>query len=182
MIASFSGATDPPSPVISVVMPWKIFDGRCGATMIVNSDCPSMSMKPGATTRPWASIVRLADAPARRPIAAIRPSRMPTSAAYQGEPVPSITWPLTMTTSKGRPEGGGWRPAASSTAQRTIVLMRRSYACSVHHAALHDEAHPADGGDVVEQVAVGGDEVGGVADRDGAQAIAEAERRGRHRR
>ena len=57
MMASFSGATEPPSPVTSVVMPWKILDGRCGLTRMVNSDWPSMSMKPGATTMPCASMV-----------------------------------------------------------------------------------------------------------------------------
>jgi len=98
-MASLSGAADPPSPVISVVMPWKIFDGSVGSTSTVSSDCPSMSMKPGATIFPCASIVCFAGAPARRPIAAIRPSRMATSAAYQGEPVPSITRPLAITRS-----------------------------------------------------------------------------------
>ncbi len=51
-MASLSGATEPPSPVISVVIPWKIFDGRRGSTRMVSSDCPSMSMNPGATTMP----------------------------------------------------------------------------------------------------------------------------------
>ena len=93
-MASFSGATEPPSPVISVVMPWKIFDGRCGSTRIVSSDCPSMSMKPGATTLPAASIVCFRGGVRQRPIAAMRPSRMPTSPEYHGEPVPSTTWPF----------------------------------------------------------------------------------------
>src|SRR5436309_3052429 len=60
-----------------------------------------MSMKPGATTIPRASMLRHAGAPESRPIAAILPARIPTSAAYHGEPVPSITWPLWMTRSKG---------------------------------------------------------------------------------
>ena len=51
---------------------------------MVDSDWPSMSMKPGVTTSPCASIVRLADAPVRFPIAAILPSRMPTSPVCQG--------------------------------------------------------------------------------------------------
>ena len=61
---------------------------------MVSSDWPSMSMNPGATTLPATSIRRAAAAPARWPIAAIRPSRMPTSAAYHGEPVPSTMCPL----------------------------------------------------------------------------------------
>ena len=101
MIASFSGATEPPSPVISVVMPWKIFDGTCGSTSRVSSDWPSMSMKPGATTCPRASMTCRAGAFVSRPMAAMRPFLIPTSAAYQGDPVPSITWPLRITMSKG---------------------------------------------------------------------------------
>ena len=67
MIASFSGAGEPPSPVISVVIPWKIFDGRLGFTRMVISDCPSMSMNPGATTLPAASTVRFALRPLKPP-------------------------------------------------------------------------------------------------------------------
>ena len=51
-MASLIGATESPSPVISVVMPWKIFEGRRGSTRMVSSDWPSMSMNPGATTLP----------------------------------------------------------------------------------------------------------------------------------
>ena len=40
-----------------------------------------------------------AGAPARSPMAAILPARIPTSAAYHGEPVPSMTCPLRITTS-----------------------------------------------------------------------------------
>src|SRR6202035_5779282 len=63
-------------------------------------DWPSMSMKPGATTLPPASMVRLRGAVVRLPMAAILPSRMPTSPEYHGEPVPSMMWPLVMTRSK----------------------------------------------------------------------------------
>src|SRR6266849_11218291 len=66
---------------------------------MVSSDWPSMSIKPGATTMPWASIVRLRCVSPRFPMAAIFPARIPTSPEYQGEPVPSMMWPLTMTTS-----------------------------------------------------------------------------------
>src|SRR5690349_6947396 len=60
-----------------------------------------MSMNPGATTMPRASMVFRAGAPARSPMAAICPFRIPTSPAYQGEPVPSMMWPLRMTRSYG---------------------------------------------------------------------------------
>src|ERR1700678_3458688 len=65
------------------------------------SDWPSLSMNPGATTLPAASIVRLRGEAERLPMAATLPSRMPRSPEYQGEPVPSIMWPLVMTRSKG---------------------------------------------------------------------------------
>src|ERR1700733_11955885 len=57
-------------------------------------------MNPGATTLPAASIVRLRGAAARLPMVAIFPSRMPTSPAYHGEPVPSMMWPWVITRSK----------------------------------------------------------------------------------
>ena len=66
---------------------------------MVSSDWPSMSMNPGATTMPRASMVRLAGAPARLPMAAILPCRMPMSPEYHGEPVPSMMRPCWITTS-----------------------------------------------------------------------------------
>src|ERR1700688_2911750 len=65
-----------------------------------SSDWPSMSMKPGATTLPAASIVRLRGEALRLPMAATFPSRIPRSPEYQGEPAPSMMWPLVMTRSK----------------------------------------------------------------------------------
>ena len=59
-----------------------------------NSDWPSMSMKPGATISPFASMVVRAVASGNRPIATMRPSRMATSPWYHGEPVPSMMRPL----------------------------------------------------------------------------------------
>jgi hypothetical protein len=82
--------------VISVVIPWKIFEGRCGFASMEASDCPSMSIKPGATIMPRASIIRLASAPSSAPICTIRPFRTATSPEYQGEPVPSMMWPPRM--------------------------------------------------------------------------------------
>ena len=113
MIASLSGAMELPSPVISEVIPWKIFEGRRGSTRIVSSDWPSMSMKPGATTLPPASMVRLRGAAVRFPMAAIFPSRIPRSPEYQGEPVPSMMWPWVMTRSKD----GVWARATWRTAE-----------------------------------------------------------------
>jgi hypothetical protein len=72
---------------------------RAAVDETLYSDCPSRSMNPGATTRPDASIVRVAGADARRPTAAIFPPRTPTSAANQGAPVPSTTRALVNTMS-----------------------------------------------------------------------------------
>src|SRR2546421_1953514 len=64
-----------------------------------------MSMKPGATYIPAASIARSHFARPRRPTRAIFPSRIPMSATRHGEPVPSSTRPPRMTTSNAIP----WR-------------------------------------------------------------------------
>ena len=71
-MVSFCGAIEAPSPVISVVMPCDNLLSERLSTSRAISDWPSMSIKPGETTRPEASIVRLALAPARLPMAAIR--------------------------------------------------------------------------------------------------------------
>src|SRR5580704_15027418 len=44
-------------------------------------------------------MVRVRGAALRLPIAAILPARIPMSPEYQGEPVPSMIWPLVMTMS-----------------------------------------------------------------------------------
>src|SRR5690242_2916099 len=53
-----------------------------------------MSMKPGATTWPEASITRTASPARRGPIATIRLPSSATSAARAGAPLPSMTEPL----------------------------------------------------------------------------------------
>ena len=106
-MTSLSGAIEPPSPVISVVIPWVILLAARGSTRTLYSDWPSMSMKPGATTRPVASMRRLARAPERSPTAAIRSPITPTSARRQGAPVPSTTRPPAKTRSY-------WAPRAAA--------------------------------------------------------------------
>src|SRR5271166_1748374 len=81
-----------------------------------------MSMNPGATMRPAASMRCLALAPSSRPMAAMRPPRMPMSAAYQGAPVPSITWPCSMITSYG---GGSRSRAEEPGGERAARLASR---------------------------------------------------------
>src|SRR5262249_8267942 len=58
-----------------------------------------MSTKPGVTARPRASIVVVAF-PGASPSAATRPSRMPTSPATPGRPVPSMIVPPVIFRSK----------------------------------------------------------------------------------
>ena len=98
-VASLTGAADPPSPVTSEVMPWRILDSAELSASSVISDWPSMSMKPGATTWSAASIRRRAVAFERSPTAAMRSPAMPTSARNQGAPVPSTTRPPAITRS-----------------------------------------------------------------------------------
>src|SRR2546429_6964800 len=57
-----------------------------------------MSTNPGATTRPDASIVRVAGS-SISPMATMRPSRIPTSARRRAVPVPSMTLPPAIFTS-----------------------------------------------------------------------------------
>ena len=51
-------------------------------------------------------------------MAAMRPARIPTSAEYQGAPVPSITWPCSMITSK---DGGPRSAAAGAVAAKAAA-------------------------------------------------------------
>ena len=86
------------------------------------SACVWTSMKPGATVSPEASISCAACDLGMRPIAAIRPSLIATSASDPGRPVPSTTTPPATTTSYR----GGWRtwvsaPPASAARMRTAA-------------------------------------------------------------
>src|SRR2546428_10033603 len=84
-----------------------------------------MSMKPGATYFPDASIARSHFARPRRPTCAIFPPRIPMSARRQGEPVPSSMRPPRMTTSNAIP----WRTCAVplTSFTETIGADRRGF-------------------------------------------------------
>src|SRR5258708_11145377 len=74
-------------------------------------------MKPGATTRPSASIVRLAAAPAYLPTPTILPPCTATSAANAGSPEPSTTRPFLMSRSNAMllpPRCPPLRPSAAA--------------------------------------------------------------------
>jgi len=74
-----SGATEPPSPVISVVTPCVTLLNTRLSIRTFPSDWPSMSMKPGATINPRTSSVSRAAADPRYPTAAMRSPEMATS-------------------------------------------------------------------------------------------------------
>src|SRR5437588_10429286 len=104
-------------------------------------------MNPGATTRPSASIVRLAAAPAYLPTPTILPFCTATSAANAGSPEPSTTRPFLMSRSNAifssslprppEPSGGrhhpehpcAWRiddPTLREEVRQHILLERNS--------------------------------------------------------
>ena len=79
--SAVSGAgLNPQFPTTSVVTPWWILLSPPGQRKSERSEWVCMSMKPGQTTRPRASIRSRVGAAPRSPIAAMRPCRMPTSA------------------------------------------------------------------------------------------------------
>jgi hypothetical protein len=97
---SFTGAIEEPSPVTSVVTPWRTLLAARLSTSTLNSDWPRRSMNPGATTRLVASIVLAALTEPSEPTAAMRSATIPTSPRNQGLPVPSTMRPLEMSRSK----------------------------------------------------------------------------------
>src|SRR6185295_9458437 len=91
-------------------------------------------MKPGATTMPLASSTRAPSDDRSRPILAIRPPQMPTSARYRCVPVPSTTMPsFTMTSNSlidelparlARPDWLSRRLVQSTVPVNLAVLVR----------------------------------------------------------
>ena len=80
-----AGATEKPQwPMISVVTPWRTLLSALGLIGSVKSEWVLMSMKPGATARPAASMIFSAGASIGEAIAAIRPSSIATIAGNAG--------------------------------------------------------------------------------------------------
>src|SRR5579862_5303144 len=79
--------------MISVVTPWRTLLSAFGLIGRVKSECVLMSIKPGATASPAASMIFRAPSAICGPIAAMRPSAMARSAATPGLPVPSYKIP-----------------------------------------------------------------------------------------
>src|SRR5204863_3075050 len=103
--------------------PWVILLAARLSTRTLYSDWPSMSMKPGATTRREASIRRAVEEDDRSPTAAIRLPTIPTSARNQGAPVPSTTRPPAKIRSNARVVGIG-RVSNARIARREEIIER----------------------------------------------------------
>src|SRR5580700_10778233 len=131
MVRSSWGAMESPSPAIMVVTPCcSLLCAVRGSTSRGRVVPPIMSMKPGARTIPCASMTRVEGRSERFPISTMRPSRMPTSARYQGFPEPSMTCAPEMTTSKvpDCPKPGAIAKkikASSRNARRAMALPPR---------------------------------------------------------
>ena len=92
-----TGADEPPQfPHTTSVTPMCRALSNASFTKTLLSECEWMSMKPGATTRSRASIIRVARRPAASPTSVMRPAVIATSARTPGAPVPSMTTPPRM--------------------------------------------------------------------------------------
>ena len=83
----------PQLPVTTVVTPWLTLHAIPGSERTARSSWVWVSMKPGETTSPLASISRAARIRSSRPTAAIRSPATATSAVRRSAPVPSIRVP-----------------------------------------------------------------------------------------
>src|SRR5689334_2385373 len=109
------------------------------SSITVSSEWLCISMKPGATTRPRASIDRAAVRSPSRPMAAIFPPRMPTSATNDGLPVPSTMRPSRMRMSKS---GDCLYPLPNNASNRTgtanvlFIILELSFLIASLRSAL----------------------------------------------
>ena len=117
-------------PTTSVVTPWRILLSASGFRGRVKSEWVWMSMKPGTTICPEASISRCASRPSHSPTAVMRPFLIATSAHRAGVPFPSITCPprinrsstrcSSMSGPMSREFAASCEPANSSWARRSL--------------------------------------------------------------
>src|ERR1700690_2721616 len=89
-----------------------------------------MSIKPGAAVSPWASMVSLAGAPSRIPMAAMVSPLVPMSPWYHGLPDPSTMWAWRMTMSKD----WTWKRKLNAASGNIHVIV---HGVAAHGAALH---------------------------------------------
>ncbi len=95
--AASRGAPDEPScPTTIVVMPCRTSDSARGSSHSDPSPCEWISMKPGATARPFASISVVPRSADARASETILPFVIATSSCRDGPPRPSKTLPLRM--------------------------------------------------------------------------------------
>src|SRR4051812_18236247 len=129
----------PQCPMTTVVTPCQHEDVPSGSQNTCASMCVWPSMKPGVTTL---SVASISSRPASviRPILAMRPALMPTSALYGVRPVPSTTVPPRMTMS--------YRSLLSVDSVDTAHLDRDPVDCGV--AGRHIDEMPG-----CQQIAVG---------------------------
>src|SRR5437764_394917 len=80
LTAGLTGPGECPSPVTSVVTPWRTLASTCGSRSTEYCDWPRRSMKPGATTLSCASSVAVAAVEERSPMATSVSPRTPPSA------------------------------------------------------------------------------------------------------
>src|SRR5262249_35643677 len=97
----------PHMPVTSVVTPCRSLDSAEGTWSREKSEWACMSMKPGVTRCPRASITRPDSPSSSGAMAATRSPRRPTSATWAGAPLPSTTAPPRMSQSKLTASGLG---------------------------------------------------------------------------
>src|SRR5688572_22555515 len=88
-------------PTTSVVTPWRTLDSADGHLSYTRSECEWMSMNPGVTISPLASITRSASPVSPGPTAAMRSPSTATSAARAGAPLPSTTVPFRIRSDQG---------------------------------------------------------------------------------
>ena len=185
--AARNGAKPLPStPTISVVTPWRTLGSWRGSARITRPPWLCRSMKPGATTRPVASI-RRADVLGERRVrgrgaGAGRPRRRPCP-ARRGAPVPSTIVPPVISRStlsvmprprrarRPGPPGGGRGPRRRGPcrdATRKIRRLARSAGVVVRR--LPGERRRVGG--------IDGDQVGLLAGLERADDVAQAQRLG----
>src|SRR5215212_711073 len=80
--------------MISVVTPWRTLLSAFGLMGRVKSECVLMSIKPGATARPAASIVLFASPARFGPMLAMQPAVIATSPGTPALPLPSNNSPF----------------------------------------------------------------------------------------
>ncbi len=110
----------------SVVTPWRILLWALPSVTSGMSEWECVSMKPGATTRPFASMTRdarlaAAVAPAVSSTSVMRPAVTAMAPSRAADPVPSMMRALVTSTSMAGGGGAGWLQAATTHNEANAV-------------------------------------------------------------